>query len=151
MTYTHLTQDERYQIFILAKANHDQSEIALLMNRHNSTISRELRRNRGLRGYRPKQAHQLSQERLHARENGLQIAEATWTVVHAKLIEAWSPEQISGYLKANDQPGVSHESIYQRIYADKRAGGTLHHPQSGLNRSASQHRGSAWALWRLGG
>jgi IS30 family transposase len=39
----------------------------------------------------------------------------------------WSPEQISRLtLKANGQPGVSHESIYQRIYADKRAGGTLH-------------------------
>jgi hypothetical protein len=38
----------------------------------------------------------------------------------------WSPEQISGHLKANGQPGVSHETIYQRIYADKRRGGTLH-------------------------
>jgi IS30 family transposase len=63
MTYTHLTQDERYQIAILVKVNHDQSAIAKLMNRDKSTISRELRRNRGLRGYRPKQAHQLSQER----------------------------------------------------------------------------------------
>jgi IS30 family transposase len=32
----------------------------------------------------------------------------------------------AGYLKANQQPTVSHESIYQRIYADRRAGGTLH-------------------------
>jgi IS30 family transposase len=60
MTYTHLTQDERYQIAILAKAGHDQSEIARLMSRHKTTISRELRRNRGLRGYRPKQAHECS-------------------------------------------------------------------------------------------
>jgi IS30 family transposase len=44
MTYTHLTRDERYQIAILTKAGHGQSEIAELMQRHRSTISRELRR-----------------------------------------------------------------------------------------------------------
>ena len=126
MTYTHLTQDERYQITILVKADHDQSAIAKLMNRDKSTINRELRRNRGLRGYRPKQAHQHSLGRMQACKNGPRVAQATWAVVDAKLGEAWSPEQISGYLKVNDQPGVSHESIYQRIYADKRAGGTLH-------------------------
>jgi IS30 family transposase len=126
MTYTHLTQDERYQIAILVKAGHDQSAIAQLMSRHKSTISRELRRNRGLRGYRPKQAHQLSHARMCACENGLRVADTTWTVVDAKLIETWSPEQISGYLEVNGQPGVSHESIYRRIYADKLAGGTLH-------------------------
>ena len=47
-------------------------------------------------------------------------------MVEAKLSETWSPEQISGYLKVNGQPAVSHESIYRRIYANKRAGGTLH-------------------------
>jgi IS30 family transposase len=40
--------------------------------------------------------------------------------------ETWSPQKIIGYLLVNQQPGVSHESIYQRIYADKRKGGTLH-------------------------
>lgn len=54
------------------------------------------------------------------------IAAETWVVVEVKLAETWSPEQISGHLKANGQPTVSHEAIYQRIYADKRAGGTLH-------------------------
>jgi IS30 family transposase len=127
MNYTHLTQDERYQIAILNKAGHDQSEIAHLIHRHPSTISRELRRNRGQRGYRPKQAQALSQARMQACENGPRVSSETWNVVDAKLVETWSPEQISGYLKANGEPTVSHESIYQRIYADKRAGGTLHH------------------------
>ncbi len=54
------------------------------------------------------------------------MAAETWTVVEAKLAETWSPEQISGHFKANGQAGVSHEAIYQRIYADKRRGGTLH-------------------------
>ena len=126
MNYTHLTQGERYQIAILNKAGHGQSEIARVMNRHPSTISRELRRNRGQRGYRPKQAHELSQARLRACDNGPRVSTETWAAVEARLVETWSPEQISGHFKINGQPTVSHEAIYQRIYADKRAGGTLH-------------------------
>lgn len=55
MKYTQLTQEERYQFFALMKAEHKQTEIAMILNRHKSTISREIRRNTGLRGYRPQQ------------------------------------------------------------------------------------------------
>ena len=48
---TQLTQEERYQIEALLKMGHHQSEIAVVLNRDKSTISREVRRNRGLRGY----------------------------------------------------------------------------------------------------
>ena len=126
MNYTHLTQDERYQIYILLKAGHNPSEIARAMNRDKSCISRELRRNRGERGYRPQQAHAVSQARLQGRARP-RVADDTWVFVETKLAETWSPEQITGYLKAHGEPPVSHESIYQRIYADKRAGGALHH------------------------
>ena len=126
MTYTHLTQAERYQIEILHKAKHTQSAIAVLLGRDKSCISRELRRNRGQRGYRTKQAHSLAQTRKLACSNGPRVDAKTWAVVDSKLKESWSPQQISGYLLVNNQPGVSHESIYQRIYADKRKGGTLH-------------------------
>jgi len=57
MNYTHLAQEERYQIYALKKAGHKQSEIANVLERSESTISRELARNCGQRGYRPKQAH----------------------------------------------------------------------------------------------
>ena len=50
MTYTHLTQDERYQIAILNKAGHDQSDIARVMNRNKSTISRDEAQSRCDRG-----------------------------------------------------------------------------------------------------
>jgi transposase, IS30 family len=126
MRYTHLTQNERYQIHILRKAGHNQSEIARMLARSKSTISRELKRHCGQRGYRPKQAQELSLARMRARDNGRRIAAATWDFVDSKLAQQWSPEQICGYRKVNDMPSVSHESIYQRIYADKRAGGRLH-------------------------
>ena len=126
MSYTHLTQDERYQIHILKQANHSQTDIADLMKRDKSTISRELKRNCGQRGYRPKQSHELSLARMRAKDNGRRISAETGVFTDAKLRLCWSPEQISGFLKANDMPTVSHESIYKRIYADKRAGGALH-------------------------
>ena len=84
MNYTHLTQAERYQIAILSKAGHHQSEIARVMNRHPSTISRELCRNRGRRGYRAKQAQEFSQARMRACENGPRISEQTWALVEER-------------------------------------------------------------------
>ena len=63
MSHTHLTENERYQIYSLKKAGLNQKEIAEHISRSAATVSRELRRNKGLRGYRPKQAHKLAEER----------------------------------------------------------------------------------------
>jgi IS30 family transposase len=124
MAYTQLTQVQRYQISGLLKMEHTQTEIANSLGVHKSTISRELKRNRGQRGYRPKQAHQKTQER-RAR-NGPQIEEQDWQLVEENLKLDWSPEQITAWLKRERDIQVSHESIYQYIYADKRAGGKLY-------------------------
>jgi IS30 family transposase len=67
MNYTQLTQGQRYQIAILKKAGHKQSNIADMIGVHKSTISRELAHNTGLRGYRAKQAHRLAMERRQER------------------------------------------------------------------------------------
>ena len=61
--YTQLTREQRYQIQALMKAGRDQTETTEIIGFHKATISRELRRNRGLRGYRSKQAHNFSVER----------------------------------------------------------------------------------------
>ena len=123
MDYIHLTQEERYQIYALKKAGLKQSEIASVLERSPSTISRELARNCGRRGYRPKQAHSLSLERRAI--NARQIDDATWQFAQEMLSQEWSPEQISGHLLASGQDGISPETVYQRVYADKRAGGLL--------------------------
>lgn len=119
MTYTHLTQDERYQIYILLKAGHSRTEVAKLMKRHPATISRELARNRGLRGYRPKQAQHLCEVRAAHSRNARHIAPTVWQSAQARLREQHSPEQVAASLP------VSHETLYQRIYADKQSGGDL--------------------------
>ena len=74
--YTQLTQEERYQIAALLQAGRQHREIAAVLKRHKSTISREVRRNRGLRGYRPKQAQRLALVRREARV-GPRIAPGT--------------------------------------------------------------------------
>lgn len=123
--YTQLTGEQRYQIDALMKAGHNQSEIAVIMGRDKSTMSRELRRNRGLRGYRPKQAQQLADVRQQNRPRQ-RVTDETWSLVKELMRQDWSPEQISGWLKRECGLSVSHEWIYQYVFADKRQGGDLY-------------------------
>ena len=104
--YTQLTQEQRYQIHVLLKMEHSRTEIANTLGVHRSTISRELQRNRGKRGYRPKQAHQFAlQRRKKARKR---ITADIWGLVEAKLRQDWSPEQIAGRFK-EEGIAISHE------------------------------------------
>jgi IS30 family transposase len=123
--YTQLTQEERYQIYILNKAEYSQIEIAGLLERDKSTISRELRRNRGLKGYRPQQAHDLALMRRYDKAQP-RIGSQVWQQVEALIREEWSPEQIVGRVEMEQGVSISHEWIYQYIYADQRSGGDLY-------------------------
>lgn len=121
MSYKHLTENERYQIYVLLKAGHDQEYIAKALGRSGSTISREIARNSGKRGYRPKQAQEFAEERKQiSASNAACITAADWVEVENHLRKDWSPEQIAGTTGL-----ASTESIYQHIYSDKVFGGTL--------------------------
>lgn len=61
--YMQLTREQRSQIQALLNTKPPQAQIAAVLGVHSATISRELRRNRGGRGYRPHQAHGLAQAR----------------------------------------------------------------------------------------
>ena len=123
--YPRLTEGQRNQIYALKKAGFTQRAIAEQIAVHKSTICRELKRNTGLRGYRPMQAHRLACAR-QSRICRTRISDATWTGIEEMIREDWSPEQITGHLKDIGEPSVSPEWIYQHIYADKRTGGDLH-------------------------
>lgn len=124
--YQQLTHEQRYQIYALMKATFTLTQTASEIGVHKSTVSREVRRNRGGRGYRPNQAQQLTTARKLAAST-TRITADTWSFIESRLRdEPWSPEQISGWLRRQQQPSVSHERIYQHIYADKRRGGTLY-------------------------
>jgi IS30 family transposase len=123
-TYHQLTQEQRYQIYVLKKTGHSGAEIADVIGIHKSTVSRELRRNRGGRGYRPQQAHQLALKRRPKPCPRIHVK--TWVVVEDLLRREWSPEQISGRLWKEQKICISHEWIYQHVLTDKRAGGDLY-------------------------
>lgn len=120
MTYQHLSQTERHQICILMKDGKTQSQIATLMDRHKSTISREIARNTGNRGYRPRQACLLAEERSLGSRNAAQINPKDWGKAVNCLLAQWSPVQIA------NQVGISHETIYRHVYVDKAAGDNLY-------------------------
>lgn len=124
MSYTQLTKMERYQIQSFLKAGYTQKAIAQELGCHPGTISRELGRNTGLRGYRPQQAQRLASERKQ--HTFRRITEITWQRVELLLREEWSPEQVSGWLANSGVQSVSPEWIYQYILTDKKAGGDLH-------------------------
>jgi len=123
-TYTQLTHEQRYQIYSLLKAGLNQTEIANNIQVHKSTISRELRRNRGLKGYRPKQAHEFALSRRNKAKRLIDVSAWAWieTLIRFDL----SPEQVSDWLKDNFGLQISHEWIYQYILRDKQTGGDLH-------------------------
>lgn len=125
MLYRQLTEGERNQIYALKQALVSKRRIAEHLGRSPSTISRELRRNRGLRGYRPQQAHRKAQERHHRPRPRKMIPGVIEWIEH-KLKEDYSPEQISGTMRSSVGIRVSHERIYQHIWSDKRQGGGLY-------------------------
>lgn len=124
MSYNQLTQEQRYQIYALKKTGHTRTEIAEVIGVHKSTVSRELRRNHGERGYRPQQAQQMAETRRVKAQP--RISAKTWAVVEELLRQEWSPEQISGRLKKEQKICLSHEWIYQYVLTDQRAGGDLY-------------------------
>lgn len=123
-TYRQLTQEQRYQIYALKKTGHTRTEIAEVIGVHKSTVSRELKRNRGGGGYRPQQAHALALVRKQ--KSVPRITMEVWAKVESLLRQDWSPEQISGRLKKEQKVCISHEWIYQYVLKDKQAGGDLY-------------------------
>jgi transposase, IS30 family len=129
MDYMHLTEEERYQIDDLKREGFTQTAIAKKLGRSRSTLSRELRRNEGDRGWRPRQAQLKAIDRLATRGSGnvKRANDAAWEYAKEHLQnDQWSPEQIAGRLELEGLETISHETIYQRILDDKNAGGTLY-------------------------
>jgi len=141
LCYTHLSSEERYQIHALGKAGHSLREIAAHLGRSPSTLSREMRRNRGQRGYRPKQAHRLARARATGCRSRPRITPRQWQGIADLLGRGWSPQQISVRSRLEGTLAVSHEWIYTFVYADKLAGGTLYSHLRGRKRYRKRYAG----------
>jgi IS30 family transposase len=117
--YRHLTFEEREQIGIWRLERVSQAEMARRLGRSSSTINRELARNRlPSGGYQPSFAegsYLARRERLALLERDERLER----FVVDRLAEGWSPEQIAGWLKAGNEPGLrglGTETIYRFIY-----------------------------------
>ncbi len=119
--YTHLNAEERLLIQRMRKMRKSQREIAELLGRNPSTISREIRRNiqNGARSYCGRWGQILSDKRKSYQYlRGRKIHGELEDKICEKLMLYWSPKQISGWLKKEEGLEISHESIYRYIYAN---------------------------------
>ena len=125
--YHHVTREIRSQIYALKATGTSLQKIASIVERHVSTISREIKRNTGGRGYRYKQADEKAVERRkNASRTPKKLTPALVTIIEENILEDWSPDQISGRLKEKSIASISHETIYQHIWKNKLAGGALY-------------------------
>ncbi|MHC5085587.1 MAG: IS30 family transposase [Planctomycetota bacterium] len=97
--YRQLTEDDRIEIYAMKQAGKEQNMMAAKLQVHPSTISRELGRNTGLRGYRPKQAQQKALQRRFNACKAVKMTPETIAYIERKLAEDHSPEQIAERMK----------------------------------------------------
>lgn len=124
--YNQLAYEQRCQISVLIKSGMSQRMVAKAIGVSQSTISRELTRNTGERGYRHKQAQGKAAQRRKEAVKPTRMIPAMIATIESRLRMEWSPEQISGWLLEKREQLISHESIYLHIWADKQAGGDLY-------------------------
>lgn len=127
MKKSHITQEQRYEIAAYLKVGKKKSEIAALLGKDRSVISREIARNSNRYGrYVAAQAQESADIRKERMSKPRKLH--TWVrreVVRLLAVEQWSPEQICGWLKKRGGEWVSHETIYKIVREDKRNGGDL--------------------------
>ena len=130
MRYHQITPEERYTLVALLRQapRLSYAEIARLMGRHRSTISREIRRNgsRSDNSYRFERAQEQANGRRARSRRKSHFHVDDWGLVEELLRCDLSPEQISGVLALHGVMHISHETIYQYIWRDKRRGGNLY-------------------------
>jgi IS30 family transposase len=126
MSYVQLNLKERFFIETGLKLRMSLNKIGEALERSVSTISREIKKNRGKRGYRHKQANRVAQERQKKKAKAFKLTKDMKELIAGYLKEGWSPEQIAGRLKKEGIISLHHETIYEYVRKDRKTGGTLY-------------------------
>ena len=118
--YNHLNSAERWQILALKESGKGVRAIAGQLGRSISTISEELKRGIGDKGYyRPTTSeNRYKRSRRWSGIKRLKLTGVLWKRVRVCLLHRWSPEQTSGRL-ALDGVMVSHTTIYKRLWRER--------------------------------
>ena len=123
-----LTLDQRYAIQqgIAEKLSH--AEIGIRIKRNRTVIWREIKRNSDARNqeYRANLAHDKAIKRHQTKTKKISFSDEIKNYVEKWIRQNYSPEQIVGRAKIEGLFCVSVETIYQHVWADKKAGGDLH-------------------------
>lgn len=143
MSYKHLSLEERHYIELSMKNEKTLTEIAADLNRSQCTISREVSRNSGQRGYRHKQANRFAQQRHADKAKAIKMCGEITKIIDNYIRQDWSPEQIAGRLRIDGIIELHHETIYQYILADKQADGALYTHLRHQNKAYRKRYGSA--------
>ena len=112
MSYNHLSTFERTRIEVLSKMGYSTRRIAKQLNRHHSTISRELKRNTQ-EIYQAELADELARQRRLVCHRPEKKSEKVIQTIQHYLKLTWSPEQISNTILKGI---ISFKSIYRWIY-----------------------------------
>jgi len=142
MYYQQLTKDERYQIKACLQIDMKQVDIAKLLKRSPATISREIKRNTGKRGYRPKQANDQATMRRLTAEKSIKLTNEIKQDIVKLIKQELSPEQVCDYLITHGKTKLHHETIYRMLLQDKCDGGTLYKHLRHLHKSHRKRYGS---------
>jgi IS30 family transposase len=124
---SHLTQEQRYTIASMKQQGYRQNQIAKTIDKDKSVVSRELKRNRDERSgaYRSDLAQRKSELRKRNKKHFVKLDSDMKSLIDSHLINKRSPEQIVGICKKNGIDMVSHETIYQYVWQDKKSKGKL--------------------------
>ena len=127
MVYVHLSEEERYSVAAMRIQKISTAEIGKRLNRHRSTIYREVARNCSEYdgGYRAFRAGEKTRARRIRSRQKPHYGVNDFRIVKELLHQQLSPQQIVGRAKLEGLEVMSHETIYRRIWADKGNGGSL--------------------------
>lgn len=108
MRYEHLSLEERHYIAIELKKSISINKISKALGRSQGTISKEIQRNTGKRGYRYEQANSLALNRRKCKQKPSKMTAEMKVNIDEMLIKnQWSPEQIAGRLKVEKKPLIA--------------------------------------------
>ncbi len=131
MSYSHLTERERYVISHLSMAKVSLREIGHRLLRSHTSIGRKIKRNTALHGvYWYSYPHQEALKRRQTpRHRKVQNNTRLMRYITHHLFHKWSPEQIANRLivdyPEHDTMRVNTETIYRWIYQQARLGHAL--------------------------
>ena len=143
MSYQHISLEERHYIEVEKKKGISGNKIADDLGRSQSSITREIARNTGKRGYRHQQADSFAQARQREKPRAIKLTKEVKEQINKGIKEDWSPEQICGRFKQAGKVSLHHETIYQYLLRDKRAGGELYKHLRHQNKRYRKRYGSS--------